>query len=430
MNRIIGYLYDRFDGFVDMRNISILGLIFILSMGIALNPTILRYYELPYIFQVVITVFWIVYALLLFMRRLLSKSEIIGIEGSFLSNFSKLAKVFACPKLLIWLYGILLFVFGIGNPEYASTGYTQVASILLPLAALYVFQDEAVDYIYYACLCSFVPIVLLTCFVDGVDSLAAPLLSIVEPETVNPFENHQFTFTTSFLFIYYLCIDGKKDGKNIVPIIMTGIMTFMGFKRILVLSLGAVICVYLLLEHLNAQNKTRICRLINWIIIFICIGFVWLIYSEKFFTLMDQLNIQTMGRIYYYKVVVDNTSFSPSFLGLGLNAVSRMLTQDYAYLRVGGVHSDILKYYAEIGFVGFIIWLWVYLHTIPRFLEKNYGVDAVCAMCLVNILAFISYLTDNIDIYLGSQYLYVAIPITIAMRAVSKNHKEVIQNNE
>lgn len=399
----------------DNHRLDLLAVAFILSMGVALNPTILRDYALPYIFQVSISIFWVVFALI---KMLAARSVLWAANGRHDRTwiaFIGLVRSYAGPKLLIWGYGVLLFVIGIADESYASSGYTQIMSLLLPLAALFIFKGKTVDYIYYACVVSFIPILMLTCISQGVECLVAPLRAIVDPQTVNPFENHQFTFTTAYLFVYYLCIRGRSGRGDLVPAILSALMTFMGFKRILVLSLCVVVLAYFVMGRLSDRGKRWVCHLVGWGLAATCILFVSVVYACRSLDLTDELGVLTMGRIYYYKVVVDNTVFSPSFMGIGLNAVSRMLTQDYSYLGVGGVHSDVLKYYAEIGFIGFLFWLWAYLFKIPRYLEKHFGLNAACAICLINILTFTSFLTDNIDIYLGSQFLFIAIPVTVAM---------------
>lgn len=403
----------------DRRLSDPLVILFIISMGIVLNPIVLCDYALPYAFQVVIPIFWVVLAFLKLIREHYATRKAGCQHDRSWTAFVSLIQSYAFPKLLIWGYGILLFIIGIADKSYASSGYTQIISLLLPIVALYLFKGKTVHYIYYACVFSFIPVVILTCKVEGIDSLLAPFRAIMDPQFVNPFENHQFTFTTAYLFVYYLYVRDRLNGRAIVPMVLAGVMTFMGFKRILVLSICVVLFIHFLMRKMTERGKRRICHLVSWGLAAICVLYISLIYACHSLDLTDELGILSMGRIYYYKIVVDNTMFGPSFLGIGLNAVSRMLTQDYSYLGVGGVHSDVLKYYAEIGFIGFLFWLWAYLFKIPRYLEKHFGLNPACAVCLINILTFIAFLTDNIDIYFGSQFLFIAIPITVSMSQIN-----------
>lgn len=397
------------EAFRNPVKFDLTGLLFILTMGIALNPSVMGM-TLPQVAVVAITVFWLLVALLLAFGGHGPKARKEG-EGA----FACLARCFLTPKLLIWAYGIMLFVIGVGSREYFSTGYTQIASVVLPLCALYIFRGKTVDYIFWACIVSFIPVVLFTCAEEGISCLSAPFLSIVDSVVHNPFENHQFTFTAAFLLVHYLCLKGERGSRDILPIIGCSIMVLMGFKRILVLSIVAVVLLSIVCGRITPQARKKVCGAASVCLFAGCWIWVWLIYSGTFFQLVDTLDIQTMSRTYYYQIVVDNTALSPLFPGMGLNAVSNMLTSMYSYLGVGGVHSDILKYYAEIGFLGFLAWTWFYLLSLPKMIERRFGDAAAYGYYLVNIFAFVIYFTDNIDIYLGSQLLYVAIPFVYAM---------------
>ena len=65
-------------------------------------------------------------------------------------------------------------------------------------------------------------------------------------------------------------------------------------------------------------------------------------------------------------------SFSPTFMGIGRNALSFMLNGgELSYLRVGGVRSDIIKMYVKNGFIMFFFWLFINVYYIPKNKKKN-----------------------------------------------------------
>lgn len=405
------------ESFRQSRKFDFTGLLFIITMGIALNPSIMGF-TLPQIVIFVIIVFWLFVALLLAFGGHVRKVKMED-DGS----FSSLAYCFFTPKLMIWAYGILLYVTGIGEQAYSSTGYTQIASIILPLCALYIFRSKTVDYIFWSCMISFIPVVLITCAKEGLGSLGAPFLSMLDSVSRNPFENHQFTFTAAFLLIYFLCLKDEGKPRDIFPIIGCSIMVFMGFKRILVLSIVFVFLLSQICRNGSIHTRRMVCRCASVCLFIVCWVWVWSIYSGAFFQLIEALGIQTMSRTYYYKIVADSTSFSPSFLGMGLNSVANMLASTYSYLHAGGVHSDILKYYAEIGFAGFLAWTLFYLLILPKMIERRFGDSASYGYYLINIFTFVIYFTDNIDIYFGSQLLYVSIPFVYAMMRAEEYSK-------
>ena len=122
-----------------------------------------------------------------------------------------------------------------------------------------------------------------------------------------------------------------------------------------------------------------------------------------------------MGRSYYYQAIIKLCEFEPGFLGLGRNYVSMILNSEYAYLNVGGVHSDILKYFAECGFVLFGIWMWYYLIKVVRWLKENYSIKVVSCYYILTLYSFAIYYTDNIDTYFISQFIYILIITVVAI---------------
>lgn len=395
--------------FCQVRQLDVKGFAFILSMMISLNPIVAGYYVPQTVIWGLILI-WIAAAFVSFCH-----DSTRGKRGRGDGAFCSIARLFLVPKLLIWFYGVALFALGIASSRYASTGLTQLLSIFLPLSALYLFGRKTVDYVFWATSISLIPQIYLTCAVDGFDAPVQWLSSLVNDAVVNPFENHEITFTAAFLFVYYSSIDRFGADKDALKVIICAIMLLLGFKRILVLSVSLTILLALICGGVGTRRATKLLRFSSVTILVGCWLFLAMIYNGTFFDITESLGINTMGRNYYYAQIAQVTDFSPGFLGLGLNAVSNMLSTTYSYMHVGGVHSDILKYYAEIGFVGFALWSWFYLLKLPKMIERRLGDGSAYGLRIINILAFVTYFTDNIDIYFGSQLLYVAIPITFAM---------------
>ncbi|WP_160709890.1 hypothetical protein [Enterorhabdus sp. P55] len=385
-----------------------MGMLFVLSMGIALNPQIDDVY-MPHVVEQAITIFWIVFAGGSFARKHLSRK-------TKNNDFRFLVKAFFCPKLLIWLYGISLFLLGVADRELMSPGLIQITSALLPLCALYLFRQKTVDYVFYACAWSFLAVVIVTCFKNGMGCLAAPFASIVNSMQSNPFENSQFTFTTSFLLVYYLCLAPLEKNRTLKSSLCV-VMFLFGYKRILLMAVATALLFFFFCKGLNPQIRARASFCAGFLLFAACWVFIYGLYEGSFFSLMDLLGVNTMGRSYYYFEIVDRTSLDPLFPGLGLNAVSKIFVTQLSYMKVGGVHSDILKYYAEIGFIGFTIWISYYLLILPRMLQSRFGEEVSFGYYVVAVLVFVSYFTDNIDIYMGSQFLYVAIVGSLALFA-------------
>ena len=86
---------------------------------------------------------------------------------------------------------------------------------------------------------------------------------------------------------------------------------------------------------------------------------------------------------------------------------------------LSGMHSDTLKKYIELGFIGFIAWI-IYVIKIKTIKFKNEFSDKVAAIYLMfTVYSFVLYLTDNVFEYYIFTLIYVIIPL--AMSEITDN---------
>lgn len=386
--------------------------VFIISMGVALNTKVAGY-DIPDIIVYGIATFWVVLALY---------RTIAG--GAPLNRGLKpLGVRFAAPKFLILCISYLYLAFGL-IPSGKLGGINQILCAALPIASVYLYGRKTIDLIFFSCFVSFLFVVPYTCIVMGLGSLLAPIRAIFDSTAVNPFETHQFTFTAGFLFVYYLMID-KEYGHG-WKAVGAFIMCFIGFKRIVLLAVIAVIFVKTAHGMVSKRAETRFYSIGLMLLAVISFTYVALIYNGFIANWMSSHSVNVMGRNYYWQVAVANSSFAPSYLGGGVNSLTHLFNSaDYSYLRVGGVHNDILKYYYEIGFFGFICWLLYFLAYLPSWILKVCGTKTFEAYSLVTIFMFILFFTDNVDIYYGSQLLFAAIPMVVWLNSKADDKKGV-----
>lgn len=379
-------------------------LVFIISMGFALNPGVASF-EMPSIIPYCFFAVWV--CLSLFKA---SNSKLVKDYG-----LKPLGIRLAAPKVAMLVLSVALFVFKIARFGLVG-GANQILAFAIPIAAVYLFGSKTIDLIFYSCLVSMafvVPFIMLLC---GPSSIFGPIYSLFDPMALNPFETSQFTFTASYLCVYYCCIDKRKStGKALGSLLMC----FMGFKRIVLLAFCFAFLLDAVLKRLSFDIRKSTYIAIMTLVGIGCFAFVALMFSGFIENVMSLLSINVMGRNYYWQVAIDNSVFSLAYLGQGVNTLQKLLTTTYSYLHVGGVHCDILKMYFELGFIGFVLWLYYYLLYLPKWLL---GKGATCtfeAYALITIFQFVLFVTDNVDIYLGSQLVYCAIPLVLWMNEVN-----------
>ncbi len=195
----------------------------------------------------------------------------------------------------------------------------------------------------------------------------------------------------------------------------------LGYKRIAVLALIAI-AVFKLITYFTKEKTTYIiCLVFGSLGVICCYGFIAILsMGNTFYEFVDKFGINTMGRIYYYKAIMDLTQFSPSFTGFGRNSVTAILRDSHSYLGIGQVHSDIIKMYAECGFILFGVWLVYYLVFISKKYKERFGYKYALMYFAATIYIFVLYLTDNVEIYFICQIFYIMVPVTYALNCREK----------
>ena len=192
---------------------------------------------------------------------------------------------------------------------------------------------------------------------------------------------------------------------------------FLGIKRI---AIGAIIFILLfstLLKLLHVESQYTICAISTIAGVFLCYIYIYmLINGNWFFDMVNKLGINLMGRNYYFTAIANLAEFKLGFLGIGRNGVARLLSSEYVYLGVGGVHNDILKMYVENGFVMFGLWLIYYIVYLFHKYKKTYGLSPAVMYFLTTVYTFFLYTTDNTEVYFMCQIFSILVPATYALR--------------
>ncbi len=396
---------------------SYLGAAYTLSMIVACTT---RYgdIQLGYQHQVIIGLFWIMVGLARFglngfrAHRLLSRDTLWAV------------KRYMLPHVVIHLYTIALMATGKVSKSYFTTNLTVYVPTLLAVLSVYLFGAKALRYNCIAVFASWLlsvaastaikgplifPHAIIQAFVDPNDSLGGL--------TANYLELHDLVLAIGYVLTFYLFAQAKPTRRNVLTTIGVLLIMTLGMKRVAVLGVLLAVAFFLLAKLLKEKVRYRACRLAGWFAFAVCFGFIFILSSgSAFYDFLTATGINPMGRNYYYKKIMEYAWFSPSFPGIGRNVVTQLLNSKLSYLRVGGVHSDIIKMYVENGFIMFGLWLWYHLLYMPSAYKKRFGYKVSFVYFGIVIYTFTLYLTDNIEIYFICQMLQITIPLTYAVR--------------
>lgn len=389
---------SKMDNNREIQSLTLDEIFFIIVMGIGLNPNIAGF-EMPKSISYCFYAIWVCLALY--------KASSIRLVRDY--GLKPLGIRFAAPKIAMVVYSLLLSLIGLSDSGVVG-GLNQIASFVVPIAAVYLFGTKTIDLIFYSCVISTAFVIPFTVFLYGPTCLFAPIRAVFDSTASNPFETSQFTFTASYLSVYYCCLDkNRRPGMMITSLFMC----FVGFKRIVLVALVLVLMLNIICSRMTLKYKESVLVISLTCIGLGCFAYIALLYSGFIEDFMSASSINVMGRNYYWKVAVDNSTFNLLYFGQGVNSLQKLLTTSYSYLHVGGVHCDILKMYYELGFLGFVLWLYYYLIYIPSWLKGRDVHQTLIAYGLITMFQFVLFFTDNVDIYLGSQLVYCSIPLII-----------------
>lgn len=350
------------------------------------------------------------------------KTEDLKTIGKFFAQYFKYI-------LLLIVVSLVIYVTDLSSTALIGRGFEKIfyqfLTILCAVMAVYEFREKAVDYTFQAfAIFNLLAMVLAFKDIGSVSQVLSDLNYFISSggDAQGYFrllELHEVTFSFGMFMIYFIVDGAKKHWKEIA------VCTFfflVGFKRAGILGIIAAVFYYVLVHRLDErQTKIFTTTLMCFFVIF---GFAYVAFvrSGAFTALMEELNINMMGRQNLYKYIEDFYTISPTFTGHGFESIREILAAagdlkvENTYIsRLTALHCDYLAMYIEMGFFGYLAWLHYRFVGLTDFC-KMYGrkVYISCVMC--SIYAGITYLTDNTTMYFYMVMIAWMIPLSFAIR--------------
>lgn len=395
--------YDK-----NSNNFNLLTFLYIFTFSIAFISKIGRIETSPVIYYG-ISIFWIMLAIFKWAKngfKLVNKER--TIKRFFL--------IFMIPRIIIHIYSLILYI--LGETSYLTRNTQTYLVIISIFSVIYIFKNNALKFTIIAALLSYLWVIIYNISVYGIVTLFETVGFILSGDlrydaSARLYEVHDYTFAIGYIILYYILLKNHLTKTTLVSTYLFIIFLLLGLKRIQIIAIFLVITYSLFTKFI--KNKVKFYEITGYLFTAIAYIFIYLLSNSSFFDILNKLGINSMGRNYYYKAIIDLCEFSPSFLGLGRNTVAHLFSTEFSYMRVGGLHSDILKYFSECGFIMFGIWLWYYLVKVVKWLNNRYSIRVVSCYFILTLYSFIIYYTDNIDIYFVSQFIYIIIVCGVAL---------------
>ena len=324
---------------------------------------------------------------------------VVSVKGAF---------IYALPMLVIFFASLFVWFVNQVEVDIMFRGlssmfvYTNMLSFTLAAVAfLYVFGEKGIWYNLIAILISNMLMIITIIAQNGIVGFFSEFVTLILTFAANTgdiivqAEIHELAFCLGAYLIYMLL----KPRKDIVFMILLGLTAFCflaAFKRIGVIAILAALVLGWLLQFVARFKKDtamRITIVFTVILVMFLIGYVWAIKLDVF-SLIEELGVDTSGRVLVYSAVDKFYEFSPDFLGNGIGFLTYQLSTNMD-VGVSSVHNDFLQHFIDLGFWGYILWVVsMILVRVCTFGKKGRVDSAILTFALSLYLVIVSS-TDN-----------------------------------
>lgn len=215
-------------------------------------------------------------------------------------------------------------------------------------------------------------------------------------------------FESADAFVYVLfCTYYFIQNKYVNCMISIGIILFYQ-KRIANIAV-CLVFIFLIFNFIfkKTKLKAKTC-IIAFLLIAISFGYIYCIKDNIITEFLFKNHILDMGRTNAWNRMSNYYSLSIFYFGQGIGFCSdKVIALGYNRMRL--LHNDILKFYIELGFIWFIIYLLSYFKPL-KYVKNEKDWTLFVSVLLAMIFIFF---TDNISIYFTSLFIYYAIVFSL-----------------
>ena len=172
-------------------------------------------------------------------------------------------------------------------------------------------------------------------------------------------EVHELAFCLG-AYLIYMFLKPKKGVVYATLMVLTLFCFLSAFKRIGIIAIVIALALGWGLKWIAKfapKTALRIATVLSVVIVVLLVGYIGLIKIE-IFSMLEEIGIETSGRVDIYHAVDKFYEFSPQFLGNGIGFLTYQLSGEM-HVGVSSVHNDFLQYFIDLK-VRFIVQLKVH----------------------------------------------------------------------
>ena len=357
-----------------------------------------------------------------------------GLEFFIRGDFDRLKKLAGPSGLYILYLAVLaawsMFIWVRNFTAFASITrgmekilYQSIATVVA-ICCVYLYGRFSIDLFTIGICCANLFILFSEVPAYGVGESVSSLLTSILSLGNNTYgyaerlEIHEVTFLEGIFVLYYLFFSPKETKqqrtRNWVLAGCSFFFVLAGMKRILLPALVVSAFYIWALRRSHAKEKLIMLTGAAWVTLFWV--YLYLVHTGAISRILNAVGINMMGRDYIWSLAKPYYQFSPTFIGLGFEAVDAMVTRFYEIGLIDvayPLHNDILKVFVELGFPGLCFWCAFLYMILPWFWIKRYGAEAgILYFAILNPLSM-TYLTDNTAFYFWCTMGLRMIPLAV-----------------
>lgn len=308
----------------------------------------------------------------------------------------------------IWLVDIQTFVYM--KPGLTRLLYTAI-NITVAMCAAYIYGKDCIEFAFWGSILYHFKMIALAASKAGIGSIVPDVINTITGGETGVFmgtlEVNEPTFCVGIFFLYFWFCEKEMFGKRkYLYILLSGLFLITGFKRNICGAIALGILIGYCMKWAKKRKKhgdLHVAIFIGICATICCIFYVYTIKSSLFVNTAMKYGINLMSREGLYEFIGDQYDFSLIFKGRGFGFIEHYLAYvktlglKYAGSSLEHIHNDLLLYYIEEGFWGYLGWLLMISVWYPLLCYK-YGNSKICLIYTIfNAYNLVTFTTDNMS---------------------------------
>ncbi|MGX8699056.1 MAG: O-antigen ligase family protein [bacterium] len=336
----------------------------------------------------------------------------------------ELAWVWSIPYVGMAMISLMIWISEYATLKYIGRGLINVGcaelNALAAAAAIWLFGEDVVDYTFYGAVAAVGMVAARAVMMFGPGGFIGQYIALLITFAGNTgpameyMEFHDLGQGLGLFVMYYVWKWLKtRDMRGFIKIILSGICFTLSLKRIDVLAIIGAVFLGWYLNRITFRRRWILIISFEAALVFFAYFYLIFIKNGYYGPFMASLGINTMSRDVLYAYYSDFYEIDPLFFGHGLRYIyvrtgetnDMIHVTQHIIIKVHNAHNEYMTYFIELGFWGFIFWIWSNSWYKMNAIRRRFGWEAMTFTMMLVVYFFISYVTDNTFFYFSTGYV-------------------------